>query len=69
MKLRNLILAAMALVAVSSCKSQYELLLNTNLPIAAIAERTGYQNQRSFYKMFLQQYHMTCGEMRQKYSK
>lgn len=30
MKLRNLILAAMALVALSSCKSQYEMLLNSN---------------------------------------
>ena len=30
MKLRNLILAAIALVALSSCKSQYEMLLNSN---------------------------------------
>ena len=30
MKMRNLILAAIALVALSSCKSQYEMLLNSN---------------------------------------
>ena len=30
MKLRNLIMAAIAIVAVSSCKSQYEMLLNSN---------------------------------------
>ena len=30
MKLRNLIMAAMAIVALSSCKSQYEILLNSN---------------------------------------
>ena len=30
MKLRNLIMAAMAIVALSSCKSQYEMLLNSN---------------------------------------
>ena len=30
MKLRNLIMAAIAIVAISSCKSQYEMLLNSN---------------------------------------
>ena len=30
MKLRNLIMAALAIVALSSCKSQYELLMNSN---------------------------------------
>ena len=30
MKIRNLILAVLAVVAISSCKSQYELLLNSN---------------------------------------
>ena len=30
MKLRNIILAAMAIVALSSCKSQYEMLLTSN---------------------------------------
>ena len=30
MKLKNLIMAALAIVALSSCKSQYELLMNSN---------------------------------------
>lgn len=49
-------------------KKAKELLLTTNLPVIRIAEVVGYPNQRSFFKMFMKYYGMTCNELRQKYS-
>ena len=50
MKLRNLILAAMALVAVSSCKSQYEMLLNSNDVDLKYEAAFAYYNEGKYSK-------------------
>ena len=46
MKIRNLILAIIAIAAMSSCKSQYELLLNGNDADAKYKAAFEYFNNR-----------------------
>lgn len=50
MKLRNLIMAAMAIVALSSCKSQYEMLLNSNDADAKYEAAFQYYNEGKYSK-------------------
>lgn len=50
MKLRNLIIAALAIVAFSSCKSQYELLLNSNDADAKYEAAFKYYNEGKYSK-------------------
>ena len=50
MKLRNLIIAAMAIVALSSCKSQYEMLLNSNDADAKYEAAFQYYNEGKYSK-------------------
>lgn len=50
MKIRNLILAAVAIVAFSSCKTQYELLLNSNDADAKYEAAFSYYNEGKFSK-------------------
>lgn len=50
MKLRNLIIAALAIVALSSCKSQYELLLNSNDADAKYEAAFKYYNEGKYSK-------------------
>ena len=50
MKLRNLIMAAMAIVALSSCKSQYEMLLNSNDADAKYEAAFKYYNEGKYSK-------------------
>ena len=48
MKIRNLILALIAIAAMSSCKSQYELLLNSNDADAKYKAAFEYFNNRKY---------------------
>ena len=50
MKIRNLILAAVMIVASTSCKTQYELLLNSNDADAKYAAAFAYFNEGKFSK-------------------
>lgn len=50
MKLRNLIMAAMVIVALSSCKSQYEMLLNSNDADAKYEAAFQYYNEGKYSK-------------------
>ncbi len=50
MKIRNLILAILAVAAMSSCKSQYELLLNSNDADAKYKAAFEYFNNRKYSK-------------------
>ena len=50
MKLRNLIIATLAIVAFSSCKSQYELLLNSNDADAKYEAAFKYYNEGKYSK-------------------
>lgn len=50
MELRNLIIAALAIVAFSSCKSQYELLLNSNDADAKYEAAFKYYNEGKYSK-------------------
>jgi outer membrane protein assembly factor BamD len=50
MKLRNLIIAALAIVAFSSCKSQYELLLNSNDADTKYEAAFKYYNEGKYSK-------------------
>ncbi len=50
MKLKTLILAAVALVAFSSCKTQYEMLLNSNDADAKYEAAFNYYNEGKFGK-------------------
>ena len=46
-----------------------ELLKNTDIKIAAIAEMVSYKTSTSFFKYFFEQYHMTPAEYRKQYKK
>lgn len=50
MKLRNLIMAALAIVALSSCKSQYELLMNSNNADEKYEAAFKYYNEGKYSK-------------------
>lgn len=50
MKIRNLIIAAAAIVALSSCKTQYELLLQSNDADAKYEAAFNYYNEGKFSK-------------------
>lgn len=50
MKLKNLILAALAVIAFSSCKSQYEILLNSNDADAKYEAAFKYYNEGKYSK-------------------
>ena len=50
MKLRNLIMAALAIVALSSCKSQYELLMNSNNADEKYEAAFRYYNEGKYSK-------------------
>lgn len=50
MKLRNLVMAALAIVALSSCKSQYELLMNSNNADEKYEAAFKYYNEGKYSK-------------------
>ena len=50
MKIRNLILALVAVAAMSSCKSQYEILLNSNDADAKYKAAFEYFNNKKYNK-------------------
>ena len=50
MKIRNLIMAAVAIVALSSCKTQYEILLQSNDADAKYEAAFNYYNEGKYSK-------------------
>ena len=53
-KFRNIILAVLAVISFSSCKSQYELLLNSNDTDAKYKAAFEYFNNKITYKTFME---------------